>query len=81
MAAAAAIILSTPGWEQPTTMTRPSGVLMASDSSRNSSVPGLSETSAIRWMSGAISAFFSTSSKLPPGHADPKRITSGGAPL
>src|SRR5271165_3409187 len=44
-----------PGCEQPTTITMPSGVLMASDSSCNSSVPGLSETSAIRWISGVIS--------------------------
>ena len=47
--------------EQPTTIAMPSGVLMASDSSRSSNVPGLSETSAIKCMSGAISVSLSTS--------------------
>ncbi len=45
---AAATILSMPGCEQPTTITMPSGVLIAGDNSRNSSVPGLSETNAMR---------------------------------
>jgi hypothetical protein len=49
------------GCEQPTTITMPSGVLMASDSSRSSNVPGLSETSESRWMSGAISVSLSMS--------------------
>jgi len=38
------------------------GVSMASDSSRSSSVVGLSDTSAIRWMPGAIWDVFSISS-------------------
>jgi len=50
--AAASTILSMPGCEHATTTTIPSGVLSASDSSRSSSVPGLSETNAIRWMPG-----------------------------
>ncbi len=41
-------IFSMPGCEQPTTITMPSGVLIASDNSRNSSVPGLSDTNAMR---------------------------------
>jgi len=77
---AACTILSMPGWEQPTITTTPSGVLMAKDSSRSSSVPGLSETSVIRDMLGAISVFLSTSWKLAPGQAEPKRMTSGGVP-
>ena len=48
IALAASTIFSMPGCEQPTTMTMPSGVSRASESSRNSSVPGLSETSAIK---------------------------------
>ncbi len=61
IALADSTILSIPGCEHPTTMTMPSGVLKASDSSRSSSVPGLSETSVIRWMPGAISVFLSMS--------------------
>src|SRR5215204_2702039 len=40
MAAAASTILSIPGCEQPTTSTTPSDVLMASDNSLSSLVPG-----------------------------------------
>src|SRR5260370_37013033 len=47
IALADSTILSIPGCEHPTTMTMPSGVLKASDSSRSSSVPGLSETSVM----------------------------------
>ena len=61
IALADSTILSIPGCEQPTTMTMPSDVLKARDSSRSSSVPGLSETSVIRWMLGAISVFLSMS--------------------
>src|SRR5262249_99789 len=64
--AAASTILSIPGWEQPTTSTTPSGVLMASDSSLSSRVPGASDTRAIRVMPGMISVVLSVSSKLAP---------------
>src|SRR5437899_1074344 len=57
MAVASCTMRSTPGCEQPTTSTRPSGVRIASEISRNSSVPGLSDTSAIRYMPGTISMF------------------------
>ena len=78
--AAASTIFSIPGCEQPTTIAMPSGVLMASDSSRSSRVPGLSETSAIRWMPAAISVVLSINSKLAAGQAAPNRMTAGGAP-
>jgi hypothetical protein len=74
-------IFSIPGCEQPTMMISPSGVLIPRDNSRNSSVPGLSETSVTRRMSGAISVFLSINSKFASGQADPKRMVSGGVPL
>ena len=80
IAAAASTILSMPGCEQPTTRTTPLGVSIASDSSRNSSVVGLSETSAIRWIPGAISVVFSINSKLALGQALPNFMTCGGVP-
>ena len=73
-------MLSMPGCEQPTTSTMPSGVSMASESSRSSSVPGLSDTSAIRCMPGAICVVLSISRMSACGHAAPKRITSAGLP-
>ncbi|HEY6354416.1 MAG TPA: hypothetical protein VIY30_08000 [Burkholderiaceae bacterium] len=48
IAVAALTMLSIPVCEQPTTITMPSGVSMANESSRSSSVPGLSDTSEIR---------------------------------
>jgi len=63
MAVAACKILSMPGCEQPTMITTPSDVLIA-DNSRSSSVPGLSETSVIKEMLGAISVFLLMSWKL-----------------
>jgi hypothetical protein len=50
-----------PGMRATDTSTRPSGVRIASESSCNSKVPGLSETSAVRYMPGAISVFLSIS--------------------
>src|SRR5881628_79063 len=67
IAMAVSTILSMPGCEQPTTITVPSGALMASESSRSSRVPGLSETSEIRWTPGTISVFLSINWKLAPG--------------
>ena len=80
IAIAASTILSMPGCEQPTSRTMPSGVSIASDNSRSSSVVGLSETSAIRWMPGAISVVFSINSKLARGQALPNFMTCGGVP-
>ena len=80
MAVAASTILSIPGWEQPTTRTMPSGVSMARDSSRSSSVVGLSETVAMRRMPGAISVVFSINSKFAFGQALPNFNICGGAP-
>ena len=80
MVAAASTILSIPGCEQPTTSTTPSGVLMASESSLSSRVPGASDTRAIRVMPGRISVVLSMSSKLAPCQAEPKVMTSGGLP-
>ena len=82
IAAAALTILSMPGCEQPTRMARPSGVSSTSDSSRSSSVPGLSETSATRWTPGAICRVLSTSWMFALGHAEPSAradATGGGA--
>lgn len=80
IAAAAATIFLIPGCEQPTMMTMPWEVSMARDNSRSSSVPGLSETRAIRWIPGAICVVLSISLKLAAGQAVPNRITAGGVP-
>ncbi len=54
IAAVASMIFSIPGCEQPTTSTAPFGVLMASDNSFNSLVPGASDTSAINVTPGVL---------------------------
>jgi hypothetical protein len=59
---------------------KPSGVSMANESSRSSSVPGLSATSEIKWIPGAITVGLSISMMFACDHALPNRMTSGGLP-
>src|SRR5215208_3585266 len=80
MAAAASTIFSIPGCEQPTTSTTPSDVLMASDNSLSSLVPGASDTTAMSVIPGATSVVLSMVSKLAPCQAVPNFMTSGGLP-